>query len=522
MLKGFKKMSRQNQAFAVFIILGLVVLLVIFAYQFFRPAPKPEYQVVTARRGDIQSTFDTQGTVESLSAESFEAASGVRVLEVNVAVGDRVRAGDKLASFDVTALKSRLGEYKAAYEKAKASYETARRNAAEGQAGAKAAAAEIARLQKEIPQLQKAVEAAKKEEAAAPDRKERLSAYIEKLRQSGMSDEEILAAVQEEIKKADISAEVRAAVGNSSLLKELQLVQKQARLSVLQGQLSANELQSDETLMTLYKSLMEKKRSEYERYRAACESMGRGWISSSDGVVTVVNIRAGEVFVPPEKTEKADLSALLGLMQGNADIAELLAEFADSAASSPSDIGEGLVVESTDDFIVSFTVGKYDLLDLKVGQKATVRSLGSAYDAEVSYVSATASVSASLDISSLASSLTGAASNTASAPVKVKIHDPDEKIIIGFDVDVMIDTETISGVLTIPVDCVMTDENRTYAFVYDPDRKTVEEREVRLGMFSSDEYEVLDGVSEGEKLVMNPKSALTDGMKIAAKEVSFY
>ena len=66
--------------------------------QTLNPEDLPEYQVQTVEKGDIQSTFDTQGVVESGSTETFTAASGVRVMSVDVKVGDHVTAGQQLCN----------------------------------------------------------------------------------------------------------------------------------------------------------------------------------------------------------------------------------------------------------------------------------------------------------------------------------------------------------------------------------------------------------------------------------------
>lgn len=67
--------------------------------------------------------------------------------------------------------------------------------------------------------------------------------------------------------------------------------------------------------------------------------------------------------------------------------------------------------------IVSVTVGKSDLLKIKVGMEATVTSLDSQYEGEIVYVGATAVESNSINLSSLMGTGTGASG----AVVKVKI-----------------------------------------------------------------------------------------------------
>ena len=125
MFKKFKRLSRKRQIFTVLISVIIVALVAALLYQTFKPEPRPEYQVQAASVGDIQATFDTKGTVESTSTEKFTAAAGVKVSSVNVAVGDRVKAGDVLATFDVSSIDGTLANYKSAFDKAKAAYDKA-------------------------------------------------------------------------------------------------------------------------------------------------------------------------------------------------------------------------------------------------------------------------------------------------------------------------------------------------------------------------------------------------------------
>lgn len=298
----------------------------------------------------------------------------------------------------------------------------------------------------------------------------------------------------------------------------MKLAQAEAQLTSLKTQRAVYEAQTDETVSDIYKSVMEQKQKDYESYKAIYDSLKNGWVASADGIITTVNIEAGKEFTPAEAgSSGVDLSSIIGSMTSNSEVASTLTDILSSTAGPASSVGDGIVLENYGEFIASFTVGKYDLLGLKVGQSAVVSTLGSDYDAVVSYVGATASENNGLNISSIASSLTGSSSNSASAVAKVKILNPDEKIVIGFDVDIKVNTEKITNVLKIPVDAVATDDAVTYVYVYNPDKKTVEKRTVELGVFSDDDYEVKSGLSEGEMVVMNPKAALTDGTKIAVK-----
>lgn len=490
-------------------------------YANFKPAELPLYSLTEAKIGDIQSTFDTQGTVESGSTETFNAASGVRVMSVNVSVGDRVTAGQQLATFDTSTLTTQLNAYKSAFDKAKASYTKSADAVSDAKRELDSVNAQIPVLQREISSLESEIAAAENTQVSVPNApsysEAEIRALMEQLRKGGMTEEqinEIIAAVQQAG-----AVDIEAAIRNSAAAKKAESAQKKAQLSALEAQKSVYEAQTDETVSELYKSVMEQKSKEYESYKALVDSLANGWVASADGIVTEQNLVAGELFQP--KTQQSggmDLSALMNMAAGNSDVAATLTDIFSSTSSADASVGTGIVVENYGEFYASFTVGKYDLLDLKVGQPATVSSLDKIYDATVSYVSATASASSGLDISSITSSLTGGSSgSSSSAPVKVKILNPDEKIVIGFDVDIRIDTEKTENVLTIPVETVFTDAGENYVFVYNAEKKTVSKRAVTLGIGSDTVYEVLDGVKVGEQIVMNPKTALQDGDKIAVQ-----
>ncbi len=514
--KNWTKKKKVTVSVAVIVIAALVVSIL---YANFKPEELPAYALAEVQKGDIQSTFDTQGTVESGSTETFTAAAGVRVLTVNVAVGDKVSAGQQLATFDVSALSDELAAYKSAYDKAQTSYSKSAAAVSEAKTNLNTVNSKIPTVEKEIKQLEADIAAAENTQISVPQTptysEEEIQAIITQLQAGGMSEEQIqtiIAAVRAQ------SGTVESAIRNSAASKRAELAQKQAELTALQTQQTLYESQTDETVMTLYKNVADRKKAEYESYKALVDTLKNGWTASAEGIVTEVNLTAGETFAPVSEQSGMDMSALMSMASGNSDVASVLSDIFSSTSGSNTSVGTGIILENYGEFYASFTVGKYDLLDLKVGQPATVSSMGKVYDATVTYVSATASSSAGLDISTLTSSLTGGTSSSSnSAPVKVKITNPDEKIVLGFDVDISIDTDRIENVITIPVEAVSTGDGENCVFVYHAEEKTVEKRLVTLGSGSDTAYEVLDGLAVGEQIVMSPKTALQDGDKISVK-----
>ncbi len=179
--------------------------------------------------------------------------------------------------------------------------------------------------------------------------------------------------------------------------------------------------------------------------------------------------------------------------------------------------GVGMTVESYEDMIVSVTVGKSDLLKIKVGMKAVVTSLDSDYEAEVVYVSATATDSSgSMDLSSLTSSIMGS-SGANGAIVKVKIKNPDEKIVIGFDVDIKITLSTTEDVLKVPVESVVYDSENYFVFVYNEAEGTATKRNIEKGTLDDTSYEIISGLQKGEIVLNSPDPKTEDGTRVQPK-----
>ena len=297
--------------------------------------------------------------------------------------------------------------------------------------------------------------------------------------------------------------------------KNLELAQLNSELSALYAEDTVTVV-TDDTVLKALKSVADTKKADYEKIKAVYEKMSKGWVAENNGIVTQVNIRAGERFIPVKDTSSSsfDIASLLG-GQVDDDTMNLISSL---MGNSSAPVGTGVKIESYDDMIVSVTVGKSDLLKIKVGMEAIITSLDSQYKGEVVYVGATAAKSSGgLDIGSIAGSLLGGGSGASGAVVKIKIHNPDEKIVIGFDVDIKIILDTIENVLKVPVEAVVYDSGVYSVFVYDSDDETASKRTVTKGLLDDTSYEIVDGLKEGEMVVKSPDPNMEDGTKVVRK-----
>lgn len=518
MLKKFKKKSLKAKIGIIAFIIFMIVLVGYVLYSNFKPEPPTEYEIAEVKYGSITDTLDVSGTVTSGVSESFTAIEGVMVEEVFVNVGDRVSKGDKLASFNasgvakyLTAAQKDYNEALAEYNDAKSSSDANASKKAKLEKDIAAKKAEITALEKEIAKLESEIENAEPVTEAQPIPQEQIDAISGQMQENGATQEQI-----DEFIAAAGSAQIPVTSTDTSKAEELtqkniELAQLNSELSSLQAE-SALAVTTDDNMLEALKSVADSKKASYENVKAIYDQMKNGWYAENNGIVTVVNLKAGESFVPVKETSSAiDLSALIGTSGIDANTSNMLNSLLGSAQPVP--MGTGITVESYDDMLVSVTVGKSDLLKIKVGMEAVITSLDSEYEGEVVYVGATAAESNGMNLGSIM----GTSSGATGAVVEIKIKNPDEKVVIGFDVDIKIKLSTVDEVLKIPVECVMYDSGKYSVFVYNSEEGTAVRRIITKGTLDDTSYEIIDGLSKGEKVVKSPDPNMTDGTKITEK-----
>lgn len=511
MFKNFKKKSLKAKIGIIAFIVFMIVLVSYVLYSNFKPEPPAEYEIAEVTYGSITDTLDVSGTVTSGVSESFAAIEGVMVEEVFVNVGDRVAKGDKLATFNVSGVAKYLTdaqkEYNDAlteYNNAKASSDANASKKAKLEKDITAKEAEITALQKEIADLQAEIENAEPTTQTQSVPQEQIDSIVAQMQANGATAEQIDQFIAAASSTQIPTLSIDTSKTQELTQKNIQLAQMVSELSSLQAE-SALTVITDDSILEALKSVADSKKVSYDSVKKIYDQLKNGWYAENNGIVTVVNLKAGESFVPVrENGSSIDLSALLGS-------SDALNSLLGNSASVPT--GTGITIESYDDMIVSVNVGKADILKIKVGMEAVITSLDSEYEGEVVYVGATAAESSGMDLGALM----GTSSGATGAVVKIKINNPDEKVVIGFDVDIKIKLSTVEDVLKIPVECVMYNNGKYSVFIYDSEKNTVVKRIITKGALDDTSYEIIDGLEHGEKVVKSPDPNMQDGTKIAEK-----
>lgn len=490
-----KKWSTKKKVLvAVLAVLCAAILAGVF-YLFFKPDPLPQVGATEVVRDSITQTLDFSGTVSSVQKGTFIPIDGTKVISVNVKVGERVKKGDVLATFDTSSLNSTLAEKQKAYLTAVENYNNAKNTAVTSSSELKEIEKRLAEIEKEIAEQEKQNSNNGSSDNASQDKTDtEASSRFWELISKALGMDDIVGALG---KLDDLINS-----GNSNIfgsgVSELQMEKMQLELKKI-----TLEAQSGNITQSTYKTIMEAAKKELDSLTASVNSLKKGWVAEYDGIVSEVNITAGQTCRSAASAQ-LDLSSIINLASGGTDVSELIAALFGQTQS-------GITVEYYP-FVVDFVLGKADIFKVNLDTPCRVTATDdSVVDGVVTYISPVASQGSSASLSSLIGS--GSASGV---DAKVTIAEPTSSIIIGLDVDISIDVESKENAIVVPSEAVKNDATGTYVYIYDPETKRIKASPVELGISDNTRYEIISGCEVGDMIVTTVPTGTTlaDGDKV--------
>lgn len=163
-----KKSNTKKIVWAVIAVI-LVVAIVITSVVFAKSGKRTEVTLNTVSTNSISQTVSSTGQVSSGVKKEYKPGTVAIVKKVYVEVGDKVKKGDKLASFDTSSLDSQVASLNSAYANSNASYQEAVQHQAEAAKQLSAINKNIAKTEKTLKKLQKAKQ--KKQSTTATTKK---------------------------------------------------------------------------------------------------------------------------------------------------------------------------------------------------------------------------------------------------------------------------------------------------------------------------------------------------------------
>lgn len=490
-----KKWSTKRKVLVSILVILCAAIIAGVLYMFFKPDPLPQVSAAKVTRGSITQTLDMSGKVSSSQKGNFIPIDGTKVLTVNVKVGEYVKKGDVLATFDTSSINSVLADKQQAYLTAVENYKNAKNIAVTSSAQLKEINARLAEIDKELEKQEK---------------EQNKNNGSDKNNQN-KTDSEASNKFWELISKALGMEDINAALkkldellnsGNSNLfgsgVSTLQMEKMQLELKKV-----TLEAQSGVITQSTYKTIMEATKKELDSLTASLASLKKGWIAEYDGIVSEVNIIPGETC-RSAATANIDISSIIDLASGNTNVSDIVNALLGQTQS-------GITVEYYP-FVVDFVLGKADIFKVSLDMPCRVTAADdTVVDGVVTYISPVATQSSGVNISSLIGS--GSANGV---DAKVTIEKPTSSVIIGLDVDVSIDVDSKDNVLIVPSEAVKNDSNGTYVYIYNSKTKRIKSSKVELGLSDDTRYEIVSGCEEGDTVITTVPTGTTlaDGDKV--------
>ncbi|NRG46618.1 efflux RND transporter periplasmic adaptor subunit [Bacillus sp. CRN 9] len=165
-------------------------------------------------------------------------------------------------------------------------------------------------------------------------------------------------------------------------------------------------------------------------------------------------------------------------------------------------------IGNNEEMVARGTLSEYDSLKVSEGMKAILKSdvmPDKEWEGEVSLVGLMPDDS---------QPVTPGEVRPAQYGVSIDIADDISDLRAGFQLIIEIETNRKTA-LTIPAEAVLTEDGNTYVYLL-KDGKSVKQ-EVTIGIATGNKMEVLDGLSEEDKVISNPSEQLSDGLEVNAK-----
>ncbi|SCY17979.1 RND family efflux transporter, MFP subunit [Butyrivibrio hungatei] len=458
------------------IVIGVVALLLIFFIVKGVLGAKNAVTIVETadiKKGTIENILSVSGTVESAETKSYFADVAAPVEKLNVKVGDKVSNGDVLYTFNEKELNLAEKQAQLAIKQAKGSYsalfpETAAadRKYAEGM--------NAQQINDRIDAITAEINALNDKITEKTNRMEKTLSDLNKtkldLDQDGVldgteedfdynerreNDEQVALALNEAI------ADVNYAIAHDSEIKGwndqiTNLKEEQSHLTTAKAsQVNGGQVQST-------KASLETAQLTQGDAIAKLEAAKGGVKADFNGVVTEVDIVEGATVASGTKI---------------------------------------VTLANLDDVQVNVQVSKTDLPKISVGQKVDIKINGKDYNGEILQISGSA---------------TKNANGVAVVDTKIKVTNPDKDIILGVEANNKIHAEKADNTIVLPYEYVVTDAEGDYVFVLE--NGTAVKKPVKIGISTSTEAQITEGLTENDKVITTNLDTLTDGMPVAVME----
>lgn len=470
-----KKKKKKKKGLIIAIVVACVVMIVIAGKVISNMSKQMESQIEEmsdqmedgtekVERQDIRQEIVSSGVVVGIDKKAYTSPVTAKVKEIRVEPGQTVKKGDVLLTYDATDLGDDLEKVKI-----QAQSERAAGNESYEQAGK--AAGKVSNAKAKIKSLNSDIKKLKKE--------------IEKLTGQAEAYEEKMNAT-EDVQASDDTGEETEGEGVEGTENATQNV----------AGLSAAE------------------KKKYKKITSDLKKKNESLANKQAELAEQESIVAANEDITVSESTKAQISATNQLSDMNINDAQESYDAAEAGITAAADgiiesvdVVEGAFASETQTLLtvidskkigVEFSVSKNDLGSIATGQKARVVISGQEYEGTIDFVSRVAVVDEQLASSSATATIKG----------RIAIENPDDNIYIGVSAKVYIFAGESLQTLAVPYEALNTDVDGDFVYIVNKEN-LIERKDVTIGIFSDEYYEITEGISEGDRVI----TSVTKDMK---------
>lgn len=488
--------------------------------------------VVKVQKGTVTEVYNSSGIIESENTKTYYSPVTAPISECKAVVGQTVKSGDLLVTFDTTNLERDNQQAQLTLQSSLNSSKASKEQNARAVSAAKAASAQAAeqanKLAEEVNNLAEKANAAyaryQENLKAAGSQTQANQALREELQSLISGKQKIVTANQSVIdsidsgysgRRADLNAallvpEAERTEEQKNLIQSLQPVFEQydaavaardeAQAEIDSATARLDSIQDPDVDDAGYADLKAQYDAKYAEWQAAYQAAGADTTDTGMTGTEIANLDISDnlaelaAMTPRELLEK-------GREGMKADMDGVIASV-DALQSNTASQGMALfTIASTEDVRVKLEISPEDYDKMKSGNAATVTLAGSTYEGTLT------------DVDRIA------LTNEKGTPVigaRIHINNPDENICIGASAKVRMTVAEAKDVLVLPIGAVNASTDGD--FVYVIENGTVREKPVQLGISSATQVEITEGLTEGDLVVNDFSTDITPGMKAIASE----
>ena len=470
------------------IVLGVVALLIIFFVIRGVLAAKNAVVFVEtyeASLGDIENVLSISGTVESAETKTYFSDVTAPIDEINVKVGDKVKNGEMLYTYDQESIDLAKKTAELSITQAKGSYNSlysgtaaADRQYAQGMnaqqinARLDAITAEIDAINNKITEKTNRINQTIKD----------IQNTMQDVNQNGIGDN------YEQYFENGNTEFITRIEDSSGDDKNPSPENRQASLALQQTLTDVQyKLNTDQEILAWKNQITALQEEQAHLQSAKASLVNPGTAQSTKAQYESAELTQNDTISKLEKAEagvKADFNGVVTAINA-------------VEGATVSTGAQILSMANLDDVQVSINVSKSDLPKIAIGQKVDITINGKAYNGEVTQISGNA---------------TKNNNGVAIVATTIKITNPDSDIILGVEANNKIHAEKAENTMVLPYEYIQTDSEGDYVYVVE--EGMVVRKNVTIGIATSTDAQILEGIKSGDKVITSDVSTLTEGMVV--------